>query len=78
MIRLNVNGGTAGALQVLCLGAHPDDIEIGCGGTILRLVKEYTCCIIHWVIVSALGEREAEGQRGAALFVGPSRLGVPC
>jgi LmbE family N-acetylglucosaminyl deacetylase len=77
MIRLNLNGGTAGALQVLCLGAHSDDIEIGCGGTILRLVKEYPCCVIHWVVFSAVGEREAEAQRGAVLFAGPTRLRGP-
>ena len=77
MIRLNLNGGAAGALQVLCLGAHSDDIEIGCGGTILRLVEEYPCCVIHWVVFSTLGEREAEAQRGAALFAGPARLRDP-
>jgi LmbE family N-acetylglucosaminyl deacetylase len=77
MIRLNLHNGTARALQVLCLGAHSDDIEIGCGGTILRLVEEHPCCAIHWVVFSALGEREAEAQRGAALFAGPARLRGP-
>ena len=77
MIRLNLNAGAAGALQVLCLGAHSDDIEIGCGGTILRLVEEYPCCVFHWVVLSAVGEREAEAQRGAALFAGPTRLRGP-
>jgi LmbE family N-acetylglucosaminyl deacetylase len=77
MIRLNLNGGTPGALQVLCLGAHSDDIEIGCGGTILRLVEEDPCRVIHWVVFSALGEREAEAQRGAELFAGPTRLRGP-
>jgi LmbE family N-acetylglucosaminyl deacetylase len=28
-----------GPLRLLCLGAHPDDIEIGCGGTVLRLLE---------------------------------------
>ncbi len=57
-------------LQVLCLGAHSDDIEIGCGGTILRLTEEYRCSI-DWVVFSAIGEREAEAQRAVALFTGP-------
>ena len=77
MIQLKLNGGTAGALQVLCLGAHSDDIEIGCGGTILRLVEEYPCAVLHWVVLSAVGEREAEAQRGAALFAGSTRLRRP-
>ena len=34
MLELDIG---AGALEVVCLGAHPDDIEIGCGGTLLRL-----------------------------------------
>jgi len=58
------------ALQILCLGAHSDDIEIGCGGTILRLTEEYRRCSIDWVVFSATGEREAEAQRAAALFAG--------
>ena len=41
MIHLNLDqGGTAG-LQILCLGSHADDIEIGCGGTLLRLAEQY-------------------------------------
>ena len=59
-----------GALQVLCLGAHPDDIEIGCGGTLLTLLtgRRVDC---HWVVFSGGGgPREAEARRGAALFLG--------
>ena len=55
-------------LNVLCLGAHSDDIEIGCGGTILRLATQYPGCVFHWVVFSAPGVRAAEAQRSAALF----------
>src|SRR5580704_7259358 len=41
MIHLNLNGGASRKLQILCLGSHCDDIEIGCGGTILRLAEQY-------------------------------------
>lgn len=75
MIRLNIDPGRP--LQVLCLGAHSDDIEIGCGGTILRLVEENPCCTFHWVVFSAIAERETEARRAAALFAGPSRLRGP-
>ena len=64
-------------LKILCLGSHSDDIEIGCGGTILRLGEQYPDCVFHWVVFSAVGEREAEAQRAASLFVDASRLKDP-
>lgn len=65
------------ALQVLCLGAHSDDIEIGCGGTVLRLAEEYPGCVFHWVVFSAVAERETEALQAAALFAGQARLRGP-
>ena len=63
-------------LQILCLGCHSDDIEIGCGGTILRLAAQYPDCAIHWVVFSAKGIREQEARKAADLFAG-SRLQDP-
>jgi len=60
-------------LRILCIGAHSDDIEIGCGGTILRLAEEYPDCELHWAVLCAIGEREEEARHGAELFAG-SRL----
>jgi LmbE family N-acetylglucosaminyl deacetylase len=74
MMHLKFDSGTGGALQVLCLGCHSDDIEIGCGGTILRLSEQYPNCVFHWVVFSAIAVREAEAQRAARLFAGPNRL----
>lgn len=67
----------ASPLNILCLGAHSDDIEIGCGGTILRLVGQYPNCVLHWVVFSALGVRATEAQRAAALFAGSSAIKGP-
>ena len=58
-------------MQILCLGCHSDDIEIGCGGTILRLADEYPGSVFHWVVFSAIGPREAEARQAA---VGVRRL----
>lgn len=77
MIPLSLPGGVNGALQILCLGCHSDDIEIGCGGTILRLAEQYPQCVFHWVVFSALGVREAEAQHAATMFVAPGRLKGP-
>jgi LmbE family N-acetylglucosaminyl deacetylase len=56
-------------LTVLCLGAHSDDIEIGCGGTILRLVDERSDTRVHWVVFSADDDREVEARNSAGDFL---------
>ena len=56
-------------LRVLCLGAHADDIEIGCGGTILRLAAEVPDLAIRWIVFSAAGERAAEARQSAGSFL---------
>jgi LmbE family N-acetylglucosaminyl deacetylase len=76
MMHLNLSAKAAGGLKILCLGAHSDDIEIGCGGTILRLADQYPDCEFHWVVFNAIGTRESEAKRAAQLFAG-SRLRGP-
>jgi len=52
-------------LTVLCLGAHADDIEIGCGGTLLQLKAKGYRLKFHWVVFSATGNRRAEACKAA-------------
>lgn len=52
-------------LRVLAVGAHSDDIEIGAGGTISRLVRERPDLDIRWIVLSATGEREIEARASA-------------
>lgn len=68
MIRLNLDPRDSQTLKVLCLGAHSDDIEIGCGGTILRLADQFPTCEIHWAVFNAIGTRAAEARNAAKLF----------
>lgn len=69
MLSLNFLFDHASPLHVLCLGAHSDDIEIGCGGTILRLQRDYPHCLFHWVVFSAAGVRAEEAKRSATRLV---------
>jgi len=54
-------------LSILCLGAHSDDIEIGCGGTISRLLREHPGSRVTWLVFSAGGERADEARRSAQI-----------
>lgn len=54
---------------VLCLGAHSDDIEIGAGATVLKLVREQPGLRVVWVVLSAPGIRGAEARASAARFL---------
>jgi LmbE family N-acetylglucosaminyl deacetylase len=56
-------------LQILCLGAHSDDIEIGCGATILELLSNRRDLDFHWVVFSSGVPRADEARQSAALFL---------
>ncbi len=62
-------GFGTGPLKILCLGAHSDDIEIGCGGTLLRLLEERPGSTVDCVVFSASPEREREARSSAADFL---------
>lgn len=68
-LRLGLPAQNGAALRVLCLGAHADDIEIGCGGTILALAaRRRIAC--RWIVFSGGGgPREAEARRSARRFL---------
>jgi len=61
-----------GIKRILCLGAHADDIEVGCGGTILRLLDEIDDLSVCWVTLGARGERAKEAWASAETFIGRS------
>jgi LmbE family N-acetylglucosaminyl deacetylase len=63
-------------LRVLCLGAHSDDIEIGCGATMLELMGARPVDVT-WVVFSGNADREREARKGAKLFLsGANRADV--
>ena len=69
MRALRLTGGAEPLQRLLVVGAHSDDIEIGCGGTILTLTRAVPGLAVDWVVLAASGERE---QRGAQ-----ERRGIP-
>lgn len=54
---------------VLCLGAHSDDIEIGCGATLLALLQQHPRLRVIWVVFSAEAPRDDEARRSARDFL---------
>jgi len=77
MIQLSLDRTASGGLQILCLGSHCDDIEIGCGGTILRLAEQYPDSTFHWIVFSASGVRATEAQCAAVRFTSSAHLAGP-
>jgi LmbE family N-acetylglucosaminyl deacetylase len=69
MLPLNLLRDRKAPLQVLCLGAHSDDIEIGCGGTILQLLSGNSNVDVRWIVFSSNAEREREARDSADLFL---------
>ncbi len=69
MLKLGFEQNSRGTFKILCLGAHSDDIEIGCGGTILELLRSRRNLEFHWVVFSSGVERDREARRSAGLFL---------
>jgi len=63
------DGLSRGISSILCVGAHSDDIEIGCGGTILKLVGANPDLKVHWAVLSAEGDRAEEARTSAERFL---------
>jgi LmbE family N-acetylglucosaminyl deacetylase len=59
--------------RVLCLGAHSDDIEIGCGGTVLQMIEESKNIEFYWLVLCANPERTMEARRSAKAFLARAR-----
>jgi LmbE family N-acetylglucosaminyl deacetylase len=73
MIQIDFVKKPDASFNILCLGAHSDDIEIGCGGTILRLIEKYEFLNVFWVVFGATGPRIDEAQKSAELFLGSAK-----
>jgi LmbE family N-acetylglucosaminyl deacetylase len=69
MMSLDLPPGPAGVGRVLVIGCHADDIEIGCGGTLLWLMRRYPSLHVTWVVLAAQGIRAEEAKASAEAFL---------
>src|ERR1700722_18391275 len=69
MLRVQLPSTSQNPRRVLCLGAHSDDIEIGCGATILRLIEQDPATKFYWLVFSASPVRRKEAKISANLFL---------
>lgn len=77
MLPLRLDHPAGSPLHILCLGAHSDDLEIGCAGTILQWLRRHARARVTWVVLSAAQERGREARRSAAaLLRGAARRDV--
>jgi LmbE family N-acetylglucosaminyl deacetylase len=61
---------------LLAIGAHPDDIEIGAGGTLLTLAESQPGLEVRYLVLTGTAERQLEARRAAAAFLPGASLTV--
>lgn len=69
MLKLRLEQFDPPLREILCLGAHCDDLEIGCGGAVLKLTGVPNPPAFTWVVFSSDSRREAEAMRSAEIFL---------
>jgi LmbE family N-acetylglucosaminyl deacetylase len=69
MLGVSLEALTRPVERVLAIGCHADDIEIGCGGTLLALVRARPAVAVTWVVLAAADERADEARAGANAFL---------
>jgi LmbE family N-acetylglucosaminyl deacetylase len=73
MYALSIDHKPNRPLKLVCLGAHADDIEIGCGGLILTLLERHQNVEVDWIVFSSTSKRSREARQSAELFLQGAR-----
>ena len=69
MLNIAFGETSTAPLQILCLGSHSDDVEIGCGGTMLKLIESGRPVNVRWIVFSASEQRAIEARASAMKFL---------
>src|SRR5260221_1887386 len=69
MLALHLTNPSNRPLSVLAIGAHPDDIEIGAGGTLLTLAASQPGLRAHYLVLTGSADRQLEARRAASAFL---------
>jgi LmbE family N-acetylglucosaminyl deacetylase len=69
MLPFQLQAPSAGPMSVLLIGAHPDDIEIGAGGTLLGLAESQPGLRIRYVVLTGAADRQLEARQAARAFL---------
>jgi LmbE family N-acetylglucosaminyl deacetylase len=76
LLALTLGSPVSSTLEVLCVGAHCDDIEIGCGGTIIAIQQRYPKCKVHCLVLTSTSARRAETVAATKSLIRPSARGT--
>ncbi|MEP6607268.1 MAG: PIG-L family deacetylase [Burkholderiaceae bacterium] len=75
LLALTLDPSAGATIEVLCIGAHCDDIEIGCGGTVMAVQKRYPRCKVHLLVLTSNAARRAEAAVAARALIKASARG---
>ena len=75
MLALTPSSPVGSGLEVLCVGAHCDDIEIGCGGTLLSIQQQYPTSKVHCLVLTSTSARKKEATAATKSLIRPSSRG---
>src|ERR1700722_6365626 len=76
MLPLRLRSAAGETLSVLAVGAHPDDIEIGAGGTLLGLAASQPGIQVRYVVLTGSADRQEEARNAASAFVPSAELTI--
>ncbi|MGO9657790.1 MAG: PIG-L deacetylase family protein [Acidimicrobiales bacterium] len=76
MLPLHLGTPSGRPLCVLTVGAHPDDIEIGAGGTLLDLAESQPGLQVYYIVLTGTGERQLEARHAAHAFLPEAQLSI--